>query len=452
MNQQTVTLTPFHKEFLEKIIRVPSVGGTPEKNAPYGEAVRKVLDLFLTEAKKYGFKTGVIGNRVGWVEFGTGEKLIGIICHLDVVPVADGWSSDPFTLTFRKDETDSVVMVARGIVDDKGPACAGFFAMKGLLDENRIPKNCRVRLILGTDEERTCSCIQYYAAHGEIPDLAITPDSVFPVIFSEKRILQLRIFGENDAGLEAHGGSAVNIVPANAYCVVDGKKIKTAGIAAHASKPELGVNAIELLPCAMVKQRIDISDYPMMKFVKDFSKAEFTRSKENDEYWNLTCNLGILNMDNEGCELRIDFRVPAEANADVLIQAIEKKASAYGLQTEVTLNLPPLLIPKDSEEIRNLTDIWERHMDQFSGFQEEYRKIHIEPKAVGVGTYARHIPNTVAFGIQAPWQIDQCHQTNEHVTVNDFLQWVEILREFIIMNECKYSQYAERTAGSNKKC
>lgn len=440
MNQRTVTLTPFQKEFLEKIIRVPSVGGTPAKNAPYGVPAREVLDVFLTEADKHGFRTGVVGDRVGWVEFGTGEKLIGIICHLDVVPVADGWSSDPFTLTFRKDESDGEVMVARGIVDDKGPACAGFFAMNGLLDENRIPKNCRVRLILGTDEERTCSCIQYYAAHGEVPDFAITPDSIFPVIFSEKRILQLRIYGINEPGFEAHGGSAVNIVPSNAYCVVDGEKIKTEGQAAHASKPELGVNAIELLIRAMVKQGIDLSEYPMMKFIKDFTETEFTGCKVNDEYGDLTCNLGILNIDSDGCELRIDFRVPAEANADVLIKNIEEKALEYGLQTEVTLNLEPLLIPKDSEEIRNLTDIWERHMDQFSGFQEEYRTIHIEPKAVGVGTYARHIPNTVAFGIQAPWQIDQCHQTNEHVTVNDFLQWVEILREFIMMNDCKYSK------------
>ena len=59
------------------------------------------------------------------------------------------------------------------------------------------------------------------------------------------------------------------------------------------------------------------------------------------------------------------------------------------------------------------------------------RKLHLRPKAVGVGTYARHIPNTIAFGIQAPWQTDQCHQANEHVTVNDFMQWTAIIKEYI---------------------
>ena len=311
-------LTEFQKDFLEKIINIPSVGGTAEDNAPYGKKPTEVLDLFLKEAGKCGFSTVIVGDRAGWVEYGSGEKLLGIICHLDVVPVSDGWSTDPFTLAFDMDEEDGEVMYARGIVDDKGPACASFFAMKELLDEGEQPENYRIRLILGTDEERTCSCIQYYAAHEEIPDFSITPDSVFPVIFSEKRILQLRISGDNKSGLEAQGGSAVNIVPSDAYCIHKGKKITARGRAAHASK-----------------------------------------------------------------------------------------------------------------EVRKLTYIWERHMDKFAGFKEEYRRIHTEPKAVGVGTYARHIPNTIAFGIQAPWQTDQCHQADEHVAVKDFQQWIEIIKEYI---------------------
>ena len=55
-----------------------------------------------------------------------------------------------------------------------------------------------------------------------------------------------------------------------------------------------------------------------------------------------------------------------------------------------------------------------------------------EPKAVGVGTYARHIPNAIAFGIQAPWQADQCHQANEHAAVTDYLQWIQIMKESIM--------------------
>ena len=69
-------------------------------------------------------------------------------------------------------------MTGRGIIDDKGPAAASYFAMKELLDEGKVPENIRVRLILGTDEERTCSCIEYYAEHGEVPEFSITPDAM----------------------------------------------------------------------------------------------------------------------------------------------------------------------------------------------------------------------------------------------------------------------------------
>ena len=429
--KERTSLTTYQKEFLSEIISIPSVGGSPEEGAPYGRKPREVLQAFLNEAKAKGFRTGIEGDRVGWVEFGRGDKLLGIICHLDVVPVSDGWDSDPFTLAFRTDETGSEAMYGRGTVDDKGPACAAFFAMLELADEGLVPDDYKVRLILGTDEERTCSCIQYYAKHARVPDFSITPDSIFPVIYCEKGILQMKFSGANMHNMNAHGGSAVNIVPATAACEAAGKTITVTGKAAHASKPELGLNAIELLAKAMEEQGLDLSEYPVMKFVRDFDAMSFTGCSTTGNYGNLSYNIGMLRAGKDGCELRIDFRIPCDANHDTVIANLTKKASEYGLDTLVTLNLLPLLRDKNSPEVTLLTDIWKRHIDQFTGFREEYRAIHTEAKVVGVGTYSRHIPNTIAFGIQAPWQIDQCHQANEHVAVTDYLQWIQILKEFI---------------------
>ena len=265
-----ISLSAYQREFLSEIIAIPSMGGLPEEGAPYGAESRRALQAFLSEAEEKGFRTGIEGERVGWVEFGEGDRLIGIICHLDVVPIGDGWDFDPFTLTSGTDEDGQEVLYARGIVDDKGPACASFFAMLELIEENKIPQDYRVRLILGTDEERGCSCIQCYAKHAEIPDFSITPDSIFPVVYSEKGIVQIKISGENRHGLKACGGTAVNIVPVSAECCIDGKTITAMGKAAHASKPHLGINAIELLAQKMEEQGIDLSDYPVMKFVRDF--------------------------------------------------------------------------------------------------------------------------------------------------------------------------------------
>ena len=430
MNERVI-IPAYQRAFLSRIISIPSVGGYPEEGAPYGVEPRRVLQVFLDEARENGFRTGIEGERVGWIEFGEGEKLIGIICHLDVVPVGNGWDSDPFTLTIRADEFGQESLYARGIVDDKGPACASFFAMLELKEENRIPLNYRVRLILGTDEERGCSCIQYYAKHAEIPNFSITPDSIFPVIYCEKGIVQLKLSGENPHNLKASGGSAVNIVPASASCDVNGKTITAEGKAAHASKPHLGVNAIELLAQKMEKQGVNLSDYPIMKFVRDFDAEGFNGCKASGDYGDLTYNIGLLNTTEDDCELWVDLRIPYDIEQDFFIEKLTKKASEYGLETKVTINMPPLLKDKNSPEVNMLTDIWKRHIDKFAGFKEEYRDIHTAPKTVGVGTYARHIPNTIAFGIQAPWQTDQCHQANEHVSVTDYLHWIQIMKEFM---------------------
>ncbi len=426
-----MSLTAYQKEFLSGIISIPSMAGHPEDGAPYGRKPREVLQAFLDEANAKGFRTGISGDRVGWAEFGKGDKLLGIICHLDVVPVGDGWDSDPFTLDFRADEAGLESMYGRGIVDDKGAACAAFFAMLELADEGGIPEDYRVRLILGTDEERTCSCVQYYAGHEEVPDFSVTPDSIFPVTYCEKGIMRLKLTGGNEHGLNAQGGSAVNIVPASASCDVGNKTISVSGKAAHASIPELGINAIELLAEAMEEQGIDLSDYPVMKFVRDFDAGSFSGCDPSGDYGHLTCNIGTLSAGTDGCELQIDLRIPWDADHDTVTENLTKKASEYGLETQVTLDLPPLLKDKNSPAVRIMTDIWKRHMDQFTGFREEFRDIHSEPKVVGVGTYSRHIPNTIAFGIQAPWQIDQCHQANEHVAVTDYLQWIQIIKEYI---------------------
>ena len=426
-----ISLSEYQRAFLSRIIAIPSVGGTSEEGAPYGREPRKVLQTFLDEAKAKGFRTGVVGDRAGWAEIGQGDRLLGIICHLDVVPVGEGWDSDPFALCFREDESGVPSMYARGVVDDKGPACAAFFAMHELVAENRIPDDCRVRLILGTDEERTCSCIQYYAKHAEIPDFSITPDSVFPVIYSEKGIMQFRLSGESIHDLIAIGGSAVNIVPASAMCKAAGKTINVTGKAAHASKPELGTNAIELLAKAMEEDAINLNDYPVIKFVHDFDAKDFIGYEGTGDYGELTYNIGMLKAGENGCELRIDLRIPYGKNHDKITENLTKKADEYGLSAEVTLDLPPFFEDRNSKGVRILTGIWKRHIDKFTGFKEAFRDVHTEPKVVGVGTYARHIPNTIAFGIQAPWQTDQCHQANEHVSVNDFLQWIQIIKEYI---------------------
>ena len=84
---------------MKRWIAVPSVlSESAGPNAPFGKANREMLDLALETARKYGFEARDVDGFAGDVSMGSGEKTLGILCHLDVVPAGDGWKSDPFCL------------------------------------------------------------------------------------------------------------------------------------------------------------------------------------------------------------------------------------------------------------------------------------------------------------------------------------------------------------------
>lgn len=431
-----MTLSQDEYEFLKNLIGIESTGASEVKDPglgtlPYGSAPFSALKFFLDDASASGMRTGVIENRVGWCEFGPADAdLIGIVCHLDVVPAGDGWTTSPFELTLKDG-----ILYGRGIVDDKGPACASYFAMKRLLASGFMPSK-RIRLILGTDEERTCSCVETYAELGEIPSFAITPDAEFPVIYAEKGILHVKIVNSSPSTLKAIGGSAANMVPASCSCLINGVEYSAKGKMAHASKPELGVNAIFELIKQLDSASVDYSSSPLLSFISKeivySSPAEYTGCSVTDESGSVTANPSVLNCSDSGESLVIDIRCPVTYQMSDIVAKLSATAESYGLTVEVLNQMDSLYKSKDLPQIALLTEIWKSNMPSYSGYKPEYISEYTEPIAIGGGTYARHMPNTIAFGIQAPWQEDQCHQANECRTLSDFETDIKVMTEAIM--------------------
>lgn len=176
---------------VSELIHFPSVSlEQNEANMPFGKACKDVLDYTLNLAQKMGFRTKNLDGYCGYIEFGEGNDLVGIIGHLDVVPASleDGWSSPPFEATIRENK-----IYGRGSIDDKGPVVASLYAMKILLDSGK-KLNKRVRLILGLNEEKDWKCIRYYKEIGEeIPTISFSPDADFPCIYAEKGVLSIHL-------------------------------------------------------------------------------------------------------------------------------------------------------------------------------------------------------------------------------------------------------------------
>ena len=419
-------ITKEQTDFMSEIISVRSVGSDPEEGAPYGRKNREVLDVFLKKAKSMGFETNVFNDKVGYIDLGSGDKTVAIVCHLDVVPEGDGWETDPFTLTVRDGN-----FYARGIVDDKGPALASFFALCRIKDEAH-KLNSRIRLILGTDEERTCDCMHEYVTNPDtvIPDCGFTPDAEFPAIFAEKGILQATFTAQGIKGLTVKGGSAANMVPAVCKGTVGGFEVTSLGKPAHASKPELGINAITEF----------VTDHFFKCETFDFIKYYFVNGRVNeltgcdisDLSGELTANIGLIDINEESQSLTVDFRYPATFPSDRLIENLTKAAFKFGLKGEYEKHhMKPVVFEKDSKLISTVMESWNNNRSRFTGYTKSF-DMYNEAIAIGGGTYARHVPNIVAFGPQTPWSEDQCHQANEHMSINDFEVLTDVIYESVL--------------------
>ena len=146
------------KSDLAKLVSYNSVFAEDEE--PFGSENRKVLDCAIGLMNEKGLKTTNLDYYCGYGETGQGDKLIGILAHLDIVPVGEGWDSDPFKMI----EKDGYLF-GRGVSDDKGAAVASMYALKYLMQEN-YPFKKRVRLILGCNEETGSLCIRQIRFNG----------------------------------------------------------------------------------------------------------------------------------------------------------------------------------------------------------------------------------------------------------------------------------------------
>ncbi|MBR3058498.1 MAG: Sapep family Mn(2+)-dependent dipeptidase [Clostridiales bacterium] len=408
-----------YDEILSDLISIRSVKGEPAVDAPYGTAPKQALTYFLDMAQKDGFITANIGNKAGYVQWGDHGPLVAALGHLDVVPEGSGWQTEPFQL-----DTSDGFFTGRGVVDDKGPVISTYLALCRLKEKYLQPE-CRFRLIVGTDEEHGSSCMERYCETEELPDIGFTPDAEFPCIYAEKGIYQMHFVGKTQSDFTLHGGNAANMVPPYCECIdlTTMRGISADGLQAHASHPDMGINAIDLMLDKMPSAFVEGSDLlSLMK--KHFSKSAsepFASFFPEDESGRMTTNVGIVSINKEEARLHVDIRFPVTVKTEEVRKKLEEIASAFGCSVVDDSVLAPLYKEKDSSQIKILSEIYGKYRGEFAYLDEEAesrsKALAETPEAIAIGggTYARTMPNIVAFGPQLPWNKDQCHQANEKI-------------------------------------
>ena len=422
---------------LKTLISYPSVLNEGENGTPFGQAIQDVLEKTLEICRSLGFTTYLDPKGYyGYAEIGQGAELLAVLCHLDVVPSGDeaDWRTPPFEATIK----DGWIF-GRGVQDDKGPSMAALYAVKALLDSG-VKFKKRVRFIFGTDEETLWRCMGRYNELEETATLGFAPDSSFPLTYAEKGLLQVKLHGPGSEQLELEAGEAFNVVPGKASYqgellepVVAGlqaasfeyeqndQQVTVLGLPKHAKDAAEGINAIVRL--ATVLQPLQA--HPALAFIAEAVGEDATGSRlfgdiSDEPSGRLSFNIAGLTLNSEKSEIRIDIRIPVLADKDQLVAKLAEIAGRYQLDYEEFDYLAPLYVPKDSELVSTLMAIYQEKTGDTSPAMSS-----------GGATFARTMPNCVAFGALFPGVEQTEHQANERASLEDLYRAMDIYAETI---------------------
>ena len=439
------------KEYLNRLIDLLKINSildesTKTTSMPFGKGINDCLNHFVSMAKNDGFSVEVDPGYAAHVEYGSDGKLIGILCHLDVVPVGDDWDHDPFDPVVKDGK-----VIARGAMDDKGPTMAAYLALK-MIKDAKIPLKNKIRIILGTDEETGWRGIDHYFTKYPMPEIGFAPDADFPLIYGEKGIIHGFINGnyvdENDDLVYVKGGERFNIVLGKTKAATrtsheeafdaflkennlegtfkeeDGLYCyEVLGIAAHAMEPEKGINSGTYL-CKFLSNYTNNS---LVHFIKDKLHLDHNMKNlnlyhEHEEMGMITCNMGILDSSNNTSKCSLDIRYPIGLDFDNFISILKAETKPYSLSlSDFSNKVPHYVDPKDPL-VEGLYNIYVKHTNDFIN----------KPKTIGGGTYSRALKKAVAFGMEMPGDETVAHQKNEYLKLDAFYQAILIYLDAIL--------------------
>ena len=423
---------------LSELISCRSVMGEAKEGAPFGEECAETLRLAEDILSDDGFVVRNFDNYAVTAAFDEREPELGILCHLDVVPV-DGqeWQSDPFEADIRDGR-----IYGRGAIDDKGPAAAVITAMR-IIKDMGIPLKRNVRLILGSNEENGSEDMEYYLTKESFPPMLFTPDGEFPVISAEKGMIRYEYTGSISDGLiSLKGGSVVNAVPERAEAVVsrgdidlsgfDGVSfttenindnticIKARGRGAHASTPGQGCNALTALIGALARAGLGGS------FIKRISEI-YPYGDNNGKAAGIACSdsrsgaltsvLSIAETDGTTLRFLTDTRIPLDKSTAEIISRMDTNCPGGS----ALMTSEPHSADEDSEMVRTLLAVYEDATGEKGSCL-----------AIGGGTYVHDTDSGVAFGAEWPGSDNHMHGADEFIGIEELKKDIIIYTDAII--------------------
>jgi succinyl-diaminopimelate desuccinylase len=455
---------------LQEVIRFPTHQFDADAHAAQKVWLAKVAAEFNFTSRNAG--------KVTEIELPGPENapVLGLVIHGDVVPAeADAWSFSPWGGLVA----DGYVL-GRGAADDKGPLIQALLAMKAL-HESGLPRTHTIRLLVGSEEESGSTEIAEYLKEHAPPDYSLVLDSEFPVVVGEKAWDGLAI----DAPLASRkgvskpyvvemmdAGLTPSIVPDHAEVrlrwtdgtprwtklmdelrafkmpegtrlVVDASddvmRIVAYGRSAHSGVNITGGrNAIVALARAVEGKLPASGADDLLTFARIAGQDLHGTGlgiKDSDPIWGrYTVNVGTIKKkesDPKTAVLFINLRRIPPRNAQQAKAHLEQFVAKHVARTGAELTIDPelsyfgdepLVFDPNAKLIRRLMSVYAAATGEK----------HPKPAISGGGTYAKRLPNAIAFGMWFPGKPYPGHDVDEKIPIADLERGVRILMHTLV--------------------
>ncbi len=433
------------KEYFD-VLKIPSISDTPEAF----EALKHVKSVY----EKNGFGGELYDDYLLTHYNKEANHKIGLFAHADVVPVDDKWTK---TAPFEPKIIDGCIF-ARGALDDKSAVMISLYAMKAI-KELEIPFNSSIVAFTGGNEEKSMTDVKNYIKSHTPPDFSLVLDSGFSVHYGDKGILWLAISKDEEFNqlISLKGGSAFNIILgeaeahlkyspelekellSNASLSVSSENgeivVKAKGISNHGANPWGSLNAGGMILSALLNaSSFDASDkekLSLITLVLTTFDGECLGIKASDEiFGETTATNGIVDIGDGKMMFSLDIRHGNTYKQTELISHLEKELQKSGFTIE---------IHKEGDAC--YTDVNSKYIQSCLRAYREHTGENKEPRISLGSTYLRYVPNSCEVGMTTkypscglPNGYGLSHQPDEHISIDGFLEALEIIIKMII--EC----------------
>jgi predicted dipeptidase len=400
-----------------------------------------------------------------------GAPVLGLVIHGDVQPAEpDAWSFSPF-----EGRVENGFVMGRGAADDKGPLVQALLAMKSLA-ESGLTRTHTIRLLAGSEEESASGEIAEYLKTHAPPDYSLVLDSEFPVVVGEKAWDGLALVAPlaSRPGVAKpyrveyfNAGLSASIVPDRAEVklrwtdgtsnltsaaealrktkmpegtrlVVEGGEGGQLRVVAYGKSSHAGVNAtggrnaLVALAKALEGKLPSSGADDLLAFARMAGQDLYGTGlglTKNDPVWGRyvvnVATVKPLEADPSKVVLTINLRrTPPRTGPQSKAYLLEQVAR-FNQRTGASLTIDeklsffgdePLSFDTNAKIVRRLMDVYARATGT-----------RAKPAISGGGTYAKRLPNAIAFGMWFPGKPYPGHDVDEKISIDDLQRGARVL-------------------------